>query len=96
MFKKRFPKDIRTLDIDQQFMWGSYLMISPVLDKNSRSVYAYFPKARWFDFYTGKEVILGETGRVYELSVPLDYIPLHVKGGAIIVTQDPAINTELR
>ncbi len=75
-------------------MWGSSLLISPVLDWNRRSVYAYFPKARWFDFYNGKEVT--ETGRIHELDAPLDHIPLHVKGGSIIVTQEAAMNTELR
>ena len=74
-------------------MWGSELLISPVIEENKRTVFAYFPKARWFDFYTGKEVI--ETGRAHELDAPLDYIPLHVKGGSIIPTQEPAMNTVL-
>lgn len=87
-----FPADKRTLDIDRQFMWGSELLISPVVDLNKRTVYAYFPKARWFDYYTGKEI--EETGRMHELDVPLDYIPLHIKGGSILVTQEPAMNTE--
>lgn len=75
-------------------MWGSSLLISPVLDENTRTVYAYFPKTRWFDFYTGKEVI--GTGRAHELDAPLDFIPLHVRGGSIIVTQEPDVNTDLR
>jgi alpha-glucosidase (family GH31 glycosyl hydrolase) len=75
-------------------MWGSYLLISPVLDRNHRKVFAYFPKARWFDFYNGKEIV--ETGRTHEIDAPLDHLPLHVRGGAIIVTQEPAINTQER
>lgn len=72
-------------------MWGSSLLISPVLDKNKRTVFAYFPKSRWFDYYTGAEIT--ETGRVHELDVPLDYLPLHIKGGSLILTQEPALNT---
>ena len=90
----RFPTDPRTLDIDRQFMWGSALLISPVLDENKRTVYAYFPKARWFDYYTGVEVT--DTGRMHELDAPLDHLPLHVKGGSILVTQEPAKNTDHR
>jgi alpha-glucosidase (family GH31 glycosyl hydrolase) len=75
-------------------MWGSFLLISPVLDFNRRTVYAYFPKARWFDFYTGKEIL--ETGRMHEIDAPLDHLPLHIKGGSIILTQQPAMTTELR
>ena len=56
-----FNKDSRAYDNDRQFMWGSSMLISPVLEENKRSVFAYFPKARWFDFYSGKEVL--ETGR---------------------------------
>jgi alpha-glucosidase (family GH31 glycosyl hydrolase) len=88
---QEFPKDPRALDIDEQLMWGSCLLISPVLKQNARTVFAYFPKTRWFDFYTGEEVI--ETGRVHELDAPLDFIPLHVRGGSIILTQEPAANT---
>ncbi len=75
-------------------MWGSALMISPVLDQNKRTVYAYFPGTRWFDFYTGEEI--EQTGRIHELDAPLDHIPLHVRGGSIIFTQEPALNTHYR
>ncbi len=87
-----FPTDKRCLNIDRQFMWGSWLLISPVLDANKRSVYAYFPKTRWFDFYSGKEIT--QTGRVHELDAPLDHIPLHVRGGAMILTQEHGKNTD--
>ena len=87
-----FPSDPRAMDIDRQFMWGSYLLISPVLDRNTRSVYAYFPKTRWFDFYSGKEV--ESTGRVHEVDDPLDHLPLHVRGGNILVTQESGLNTD--
>ncbi len=93
-FIERFPTDVRTLDNDRQFMWGSSLLISPVLDKNKRTVYAYFPKSRWFDYYTGEEVT--ETGRVHEINAPLDHLPLHIKGGSLITTQEHAVNTVLR
>lgn len=75
-------------------MWGPSLLISPVLEPNTRSVFAYFPRgARWFDFHTGMEV---ESGRAHELEAPHDHIPVHVRGGSIIVMQEPAINTEHR
>lgn len=75
-------------------MWGSELLISPVLEKNKRTVYAYFPNARWFDYYSGAEV--KETGRMHELDAPLSHLPLHIKGGSIIVTQESAMNTQER
>jgi alpha-glucosidase (family GH31 glycosyl hydrolase) len=73
-------------------MWGSHLLISPALERNARTIFAYFPVSRWFDFYTGKEV--EGTGRIHELDVPLDHIPLHVRGESIIVTQQSGMNTQ--
>ena len=32
---------------------------------------------------------------VHEIVAPLDHIPLHIRGGSIITTQVPAMNTEL-
>jgi alpha-glucosidase (family GH31 glycosyl hydrolase) len=75
-------------------MWGECLLISPVLEQNKRNVYAYFPKSRWFDYYTGIEV--EKTGQINELDAPLDHLPLHVRGGCILVTQKSAMNTQLR
>ena len=46
---------------------------------------AYFPEDRWFDYYTGNEV---ETGN-QKLDAPLDFIPIHLRGGKIIPTQHP-------
>ena len=33
--------------------------------------------------------------KVHELFAPLEFIPLHVRGGSMIVTQVPAMNTKL-
>jgi len=32
-------------------LWGPALLISPVLEAGKEAVEAYFPKARWFDYY---------------------------------------------
>ena len=46
----RFPKDQVTWDVDQQFMWGSAVLVTPVLVEGATSVEGYFPPgARWFN-----------------------------------------------
>lgn len=88
-----FPLDKTTHDLDEQFLWGSALLISPVLEQGSTQKQAYFPRAsRWYDFYTGIEQPI--SGFI-TLNAPIDYIPLHVRGGHIIPLQDSAMNTEL-
>eukprot|EP00058_Branchiostoma_floridae_P007368 XP_002592856.1 hypothetical protein BRAFLDRAFT_202159 [Branchiostoma floridae] len=47
-----FPTDSNTWDVDRQFLWGSGLLISPVLTPNTTTVSAYFPNTPWYDYYT--------------------------------------------
>jgi maltase-glucoamylase len=88
-----FPTDPETAGIDRQFLWGSGFLISPVLKENQTVVNAYFPDSRFFDYYTGEEVKVRKN--YTNLSAPLDFIPLHVHGGNVLPTQEPAVNTEL-
>nr|XP_006825797.1 PREDICTED: maltase-glucoamylase, intestinal-like [Saccoglossus kowalevskii] len=88
---QEFTSDLMTRTIDRQFLWGPALLISPVLDEGAVTVEAYMTDARWFDYYTGAEV--PTRGKYTTLNAPLDYIPLHVRGGYIIPTQQPANTT---
>lgn len=51
-----FATDPVATGVDEQFLWGKGFMISPVLREGHRSVTAYFPDARWYDYYNGTEV----------------------------------------
>lgn len=88
-----FPTDPNTYTIDKQFMWGSGFMISPVLEEGATSVNAYFPAARFYSYYDGAEV--ATKGDTTTLDAPMDFINLHVRGGNILPTQQPARNTEI-
>ncbi|NXC03388.1 MGA protein, partial [Orthonyx spaldingii] len=86
-----FVEDRNTWDIDEQFLWGPALLISPVLRPNERTVNAYFPNATWYDFYT--EVDTGFRGQYQILPAPLDHINLHIRGGHILPWQNPSNTT---
>ncbi|KAI0217991.1 Maltase-glucoamylase, intestinal [Lamellibrachia satsuma] len=86
-----YPLDSPALDADRQFLWGSALLISPVLDEGHTQVYAYVPRDRWFCYYTGEEVI--QTGQVALFDAPRDHIALHVRGGYILPVQQPGNTT---
>jgi alpha-glucosidase (family GH31 glycosyl hydrolase) len=77
--------------LDRQFMVGSALMISPVLEQGSTSVNAYFPANEWYDYYRGSEV--EGTGKWHRLNAPIDYIPVHIRGGHIVPRQGAALTT---
>ncbi|XP_045144841.1 maltase-glucoamylase, intestinal [Echinops telfairi] len=88
-----FVSDKNTRDIDTQFLLGPAFLVSPVLESNARSVSAYFPRARWYDYYTGVDINARGVWKV--LPAPLDHINLHVRGGYILPWQEPAQNTRL-
>ncbi|NXB27553.1 MGA protein, partial [Eulacestoma nigropectus] len=86
-----FVEDRNTWDIYEQFLWGPALLISPVMKLNERSVDAYFPNARWYDYYT--EADTGFRGQLQNLPAPLEHINLHIRGGYILPWQRPATTT---
>ncbi|KAL8187964.1 UNVERIFIED_CONTAM: hypothetical protein K2H54_058633 [Gekko kuhli] len=86
-----FVYERETWDIYKQFMWGPALLISPVLDEGARSVNAYIPSARWYDYYTGEYIGVRKLFKVFP--APLEYINLHIRGGYIIPWQEPETTT---
>jgi alpha-glucosidase (family GH31 glycosyl hydrolase) len=86
-----FPKNKRTYDIDEQFLWGGSLLISPVIYQGKTIVDVFLPQeARWYSYYDGKEATAG----LNKIFAPRDFIPLHVRGGSILPTQDSGKNTD--
>ncbi|KAJ9599217.1 hypothetical protein L9F63_010301, partial [Diploptera punctata] len=86
-----FPDDEKTYSIDEQFLWGSALMIVPVLKENVTVVSAYLPNVLWYDIYTLS--LVNGSGSEKTLSAPLDTIPLLIRGGSAIPAQVPNTTT---
>lgn len=82
-----FPHDEQTYGNDRQFLWGRSLLVTPVLLPGVDSVTGYFPKGRWYDYYTGDSFL--SEGKSFNLPAPLDKINLHLREGSVIPTQRP-------
>ncbi|KAL6111023.1 uncharacterized protein ACO6RY_19988 [Pungitius sinensis] len=82
-----FPEDVRTYGIDKQFLWGTSLLVTPVLEPGVDYVDGYFPQGLWYDFFTGDSV--RSEGEELRLRAPLDKINLHLREGSITPTQAP-------
>ncbi len=80
-----FPDDPNTYSMDLQYMLGSELLVAPIYNSAGRRP-VYFPAGRWVDYWT-HEVIEGPQTRWVE--VPLDVMPLYVRGNALIPTVEP-------
>uniref|UniRef100_A0A4W5NR19 Maltase n=1 Tax=Hucho hucho TaxID=62062 RepID=A0A4W5NR19_9TELE len=88
----KFYSDSNTWTVDRQFLWGKHLLITPVLDPVSTcSGSAYVPDAVWFDYET--EVKMTVSKQQVEMYLPADKLGLHIRGGAILPIQRPAVTT---
>ena len=91
----RFPRDNKTYSIDEQFLVGPAFLVSPVLYENKTEIEAYFPADIWYNYHTGEIEHGDDTIGLYK-TLHADYseIPLHIRSGYIIPTQEPANTTE--
>ncbi|XP_060780036.1 sucrase-isomaltase, intestinal isoform X2 [Neoarius graeffei] len=86
-----FYSDPATWAVDLQFLWGAHLLITPVLDAGADTVKAYIPDAVWYNYET-EEKIKARKQEV-EMYLPLDKMGIHIRGGAILPIQRPAVTT---
>jgi lysosomal alpha-glucosidase len=88
-----FPNDETSLSIDTQFMWGSAVMVVPVLEQGAAQVNGYFPPgAKWYDYVTN-QLIVGSKGGYVKLDMPIDKIGVALRGGNILATLQPKSTT---
>jgi alpha-D-xyloside xylohydrolase len=96
-----FRTDVRALNTGDEFLFGPAILVSPVTEAGATSRRVYLPKAKWYDFWTGRAT---EGGSATEAQAPLGRIPLHIRAGSILpmgpdlewTTQKPADPIELR
>ncbi|XP_073692479.1 sucrase-isomaltase, intestinal-like [Garra rufa] len=86
-----FYSDSETWAVQNQFLWGAHLLITPVLDAGVENVEAYIPDAVWYDFETETRITHRKV-KVF-LHIPADKLGLHLRGGAILPTQTPDVTT---
>ncbi|XP_016343697.1 lysosomal alpha-glucosidase isoform X2 [Sinocyclocheilus anshuiensis] len=86
-----FPTDPNCQSIDRQFLWGSSLLISPVLEEGAVQVTAYLPPGTWYSLHNGEAYC--SKGQYILFPAPLDTINVHVREGSIIPQQVPALTT---
>ncbi len=77
-----FANDKNVYDIDDQYMFGSSLLISPIYEYKVRERYIYFPENKgWYDIYTGK---FQEGGIKKSIKAPYEIMPIYAPAGSII------------
>ena len=90
-----FPNDKKTHTMESQFMWGSCILIIPVLDEGRTTVDGYFPSGVWYDWNTN-QTYNAKQSVSKTVDAPLDVIPIFMRGGCIVPTQVPKSTTTER
>lgn len=87
-----YPTDKTTLDLYLQFLIGPNIMIAPVTDNGARQVEVYIPSTHWYQYASGARIPYQR--QFVRLAAPLDTIPILLRGGSILPTQEFANNTQ--
>lgn len=83
-----YPSDPNVSNLIDSWMFGDWLLVSPVVEEQQKSKEIYLPEGTWIDYFRGTVYDGGQT-----IHYPLNAeswtdIPLFIKKGAIIPTQD--------
>ncbi len=86
-----FPEDEKTAHIDDEFLFGSNLIVAPVLLEGATEQTVYLPKGNWFDYWSNQKY---EGGKTMIVPTPLGSIPLFAREGSFIFRQPVVQSTE--
>ncbi|KAJ4366450.1 hypothetical protein N0V83_008086 [Neocucurbitaria cava] len=91
-----FPNEPQLAGVDNQFLLGSNILVTPVLEPQVDTVKGVFPGIVdgevWYDWYSGERV-QAEAGVNTTISAPLGHIPVFIRGGSVLPTQEPGYTT---
>jgi alpha-glucosidase len=86
-----FPDDAEAVSQENEFLFGQDLLVAPVVKDGEWAWPVYLPAGSWFDYWSTRTY----KGPLHlTVEAPLDRIPLFVRGGAIIPTQEVVQYTE--
>ncbi|HZX70381.1 MAG TPA: TIM-barrel domain-containing protein [Rhodanobacter sp.] len=84
-----WPHDPKLHNDVDSWMFGDYLLVSPVVKQGQTAKAVYLPAGQWTDWFSGKIYQGGQTITLAIDDKHWDDIPLFVREGAIIPMQPP-------
>lgn len=77
-----YEDDKETYEINDQFLFGDNILVSPVLEQGKDKKMVYLPKGdKWIDFWSNKEY---DGGQYIVKDAPIDVCPIFVKASSVI------------
>ena len=86
-----FPEDSVTYRLGNQYMFGSNLMIAPVIERGLQEINVYMPKDKWYYFWDDT-VVEGGDWQVFQTEI--ETIPIFVKAGSFLPMVPPVNSTD--
>lgn len=80
-----YEKDETARVCNDEFLFGSRILVAPVVSQGMRRRMVYLPEGTWYDYWT-KEKLTGPLWLMRE--APLDTCPIYVKAGSVIPTME--------
>jgi len=91
-----FPKDTTACKIEDEYMWGSDILVAPVTEKGAKSRKVYLPKGNdWYDGNNYSKQYEGGTLISYEVSDLNKGIPQFHKDGSIFYSMFQSVNNKV-
>jgi alpha-glucosidase len=85
-----FQADEQARNLDDQYLFGSDVLVAPIVEDGQRQREVYLPAGEWFDFNSGEHLAGGQT---VIAAAPLEFIPVFVRAGAVLPMLDQAPQT---
>ncbi|KAL5553186.1 hypothetical protein UlMin_040587 [Ulmus minor] len=82
-----FPTYKESYGLSTQFLLGSGLLVSPVLEQGKSQVEALFPPGSWYSLFDMTQAITSEEGRYVTLDAPLHVVNVHLYQNTILPMQ---------
>ncbi|XP_009602359.1 alpha-xylosidase 1-like [Nicotiana tomentosiformis] len=82
-----FPNLHELYDVSTQFLVGSSVMVSPVLDEGKTEVKALFPPGTWYNIFDMTQAIVTIEPHYLTLDAPLNVVNVHLYQNTIIPMQ---------
>ena len=91
-----FPEFQPAYGLSTQFLLGSGVMISPVLEQGATTVKSLFPPGAWYNLFDHQKIVISpENGEHwFELQAPLHEINVHLYQGRILPLQRGGMRTK--
>ena len=87
-----FPGDENTYSISDEYLFGSEILVAPVLKKGEKTRAVYLPKGnRWYDFHSNRKF---PGGNEYTIPLTIQDMPLFVKAGSFLPMTDAVKTTD--